>query len=385
MVGVVAEDLGAASHLDGDGPHRRVVGITAETPGEALGGDRTERGIGLFAEGVGDVVQDAWLSADLLPRDTGDHARREPRVPRRRLDDVLVRRDPVGALLGVGGRSPVTVFRPWEVGDLEADVAQCRGDDVVPGDGVVVLLGSAAGQTGQRIRPRLGRLAPQVRDGRDDVDALNEAHAEVRQQVVRLLELVDADLPGLVFRDLRQMEITAGGVVQPVRVVADVVDVHGELGEEVHDAGGGPHVLPLAHRLRLLGLTGDRRALGVDQVREGPFVRPAVGVVRLGDRQGRRVIAQGGGCLVVTLGELCEQLARLREPGFVVPAALALPPGVLLGPLGGRVDRHEHVVQALELVRVPLDEGRVAALQIFNVLAVADPAAHRASGATYWP
>lgn len=121
---------------------------------------------------------------------------------------------------------------------------------------------------GQWIRARLGSLSPQVRDRRDDVDALNEAHAEVGQQVVRLLELVDAELPCLVFRGLRQMEIAAGGVVQPVRVVADVVDIHGEFGEEVHDAGGGPHVLPLTHRLRLLGLTGDRRALCVDQVGE---------------------------------------------------------------------------------------------------------------------
>ncbi|MFI8347203.1 hypothetical protein [Streptomyces sp. NPDC085596] len=100
------------------------------------------------------------------------------------------------------------------------------------------------------------------------------------------------------------MEVTAGRVVQPVRVVAGVVDVHGQLGQEVQGARGGPHVLPLTHRLGLLGVTGDRRALGVDEPRECLLVGLAVGVVPLGDLQRERVVDQSGGGLLVALREL---------------------------------------------------------------------------------
>ncbi|MFC9910015.1 hypothetical protein [Streptomyces sp. NPDC127197] len=123
----------------------------------------------------------------------------------------------------------------------------------------------------------------------------------------------------------------------------------------------------------------------MDQIRKGLLVRLAVGVVGLCDLQGERVVAQGSSGLVVAVGDLRDEFAGFGESGLVVLTAVALPLGVLIGPLGGWFDRNEHVVQALELVRVALDEWRAATLQELDVLAVADAAAHRASGATYWP
>ncbi|WP_206283136.1 hypothetical protein [Streptomyces chilikensis] len=55
---------------------------------------------------------------------------------------------------------------------------------------------------------------------------------------------MDAEVTGLLPGGPRQAEVTARRVVQPVGLVPYVVDVHGQLLEEVQDAGGAARVFP---------------------------------------------------------------------------------------------------------------------------------------------
>lgn len=237
---------------------------------------------------------------------------------------------------------------------------------------------------GQGVGAGLRRLAAHVGHGRVEVDAARTAlQPELGQQLVGLLQRVDADAARLLLGGLRQLEVAARVVVEAVGLVADVVHVHGEFGEAVEESGRRPHVLPLAHRLRLLGRARDRGALRGDQGREFALGALAVRVVGLGGRQRRRVRVQGAGGLVVPLGDVLHELSRLGQARGVGVAAVAVPLGTLGAP-GRILDLDEQIAQALELGGIAFHQGRIALFQELDVLAVAEPA-HLASGFTYCP
>lgn len=227
-------------------------------------------------------------------------------------------------------------------------------------------------------------LAPQGRDGRHDVHSLDGAHTEFGQELICLLQPVHTQVTGFFLGRPYQVERTSRRIMEPVRLFPDVVDIHGEFGEEVEDTRGGSHVLPLAHGFGVLRLTGDRGALGADEGGKAALVGLAVRVVTLRSLQRPRIASQGAGSVPVALGDVLHELACFGEPRHVVLALFAVPVGPLPRALGRCVDLDQHVVEALELVGVPLDEGGVAAFEELDVLAVAQ-AGHFASGVTYWP